>query len=153
MAYEVFSGGRRGGIPRGMVSLAARGMVRFNAADLVAVGIVDRATILIDREGRSFAVRAPIEGEQGLVCGAENGGRCKTIWLAGAMRAIGIEPEQLAGWRACKAVEDRLQVNCGRSPDAPAAVSPQGRRQGAKADRGARARGQGSRAKGREGER
>lgn len=55
MGFEVFQAcGGRCGIPRGRLSISGLGMGRFNKADLAAVGIVDGATILVDREGPSL---------------------------------------------------------------------------------------------------
>ena len=114
MAFEVFKAcGGRFGIPRGAVSLSVRGMARFNRADLAAVGIVDGATILIDREGPSLAIRAPIDGEQGQAVGAENRGPAATVWLAGALKAVGLDPAGLHGWHKCEIVEDRLEIRWG----------------------------------------
>lgn len=111
MGFEVFKAcGGRFGIPRGAVSLSARGMARFNQADLAAVGIVGGATILIDREGPSLAIRAPIDGEQGQTVGAENRGPAATVWLAGAIKAVGLDPAGLHGWHKCEVVEDRLEI-------------------------------------------
>ena len=109
MAYEVFKPcGGRSGIPRGMFTLSARGMARCNAKDLAEVGISDRATLLIDRERRSLALRAPIDGEQGQTVSAED--KSKTIWLKGAMCAIGLNPADFHGWRECYVKEDRLEI-------------------------------------------
>lgn len=109
MAFEVFQSlSAKAGIPRGMLSLSPRGMARCNATDLAAVGIVDRATILIDREGRSIALRAPLDIEEGQRVGAEHRGSCKTVWLAGAIKALGALPVS-AGWYPCRIVEDRIE--------------------------------------------
>lgn len=112
MAFQVFTptGGPGGGIPRGMLSLTSRGMGRFNGSDLAAVGIAERATILIDRERHSMALRGPLECEPGQTVGAEKNERARTIWLAGAMRAVGLEPAEFHGWSVCRVVEDRLEI-------------------------------------------
>lgn len=111
MGFEVFQAcGGRCGIPRGRLSITGLGMGRFNKADLAAVGIVDGATILIDREGPSLAIRAPIDGEQGQTVGAENRGPAATVWLAGALKAVGLDPAGLHGWHKCEVVEDRLEI-------------------------------------------
>jgi hypothetical protein len=118
MAFEVFSSiGGRGGIPRGSLSLTSRGMARFNAADLKAVGVNQAVTILIDRKARSIAVRAPLEGEQGQAVGTEN--RAMMVWMAGAMRLIGLTPGELHGWHSCAIVEDRVEIQFKPSPESP----------------------------------
>ena len=117
MAFQVFQPcGGRCGIPRGRLSLSARGMARLNAADLAAVGVADSATLLIDRERRSLAVRAPLEGEAGQLVGAENGGPSRTVWLRGAMLAVGLKPADFHGWRECRVSEDRLEIHFEGSP-------------------------------------
>lgn len=111
MGYEVFKAcGGRCGIPRGRLSISGLGMGRFNRADLAAVGIVDRATILVDREGPSLALRAPLDGEAGQTVGAEDGGPCRRVWLAGALRFVGLPPADMHGWHECGVVEDRLEI-------------------------------------------
>jgi len=111
MAFTVFQAcGGRCGIPRGRLSISGLGMGRFNKADLAAVGIVDRATILVDREGQSLALRAPLDGEAGQTVGTEDGGPCRRVWLAGALRFVGLKPADLHGWHECSVVEDRLEI-------------------------------------------
>ena len=117
MAYQVFQAcGGRCGIPRGRLSLSARGMARLSAADLAAVGVTDSATLLIDREARSLAIRAPIEGEAGQLVGNEENGPSRTVWLRGAMLAVGLKPADFHGWHECCVNEDRLEIRFEDSP-------------------------------------
>lgn len=85
-------------------------MGRFNAADLKAVGVGERATILIDRDRRWLAIRAPLECEAGQLVGEEGAGPCRTIWLGGALRELGIDPKLTHGWHGCPTVEDRIEI-------------------------------------------
>jgi len=117
VAYQVFQPcGGRCGIPRGRLSLSARGMARLAAADLAAVGVADSATLLIDRERRSLAVRAPLEGEAGQLVGKEKSGPSRTVWLRGAMLAVGLKPADFHGWHECRVSEDRLEIRFEDSP-------------------------------------
>ena len=117
MAFMVFQAcGGRCGIPRGRLSLSARGMARLSAADLAAVGVADSATLLIDREARSLAIRAPIEGEAGQLVGNEENGPSRTVWLRGAMLAVGLKSAPLHGWHTVRVNEDRLEIQFDRSP-------------------------------------
>ncbi len=111
MAFEVLEAcGGRSRIPRGRVSVSARGMGRFNLADLKAIGVGTRATILIDREQLRLAIRAPLECESGQLVGEEGVGPCRAIWLGGALREIGVDPKLAHGWHVCPLVEDRIEV-------------------------------------------
>lgn len=111
MAFEVLEMcGGRSRIPRGKVSVNARGMARLNVGDLKAVGVGARATILIDRDRRWLAIRAPLECEAGQLVGEEDAGPCRTLWLGGALRELGIDPKLTHGWHCCPTVEDRIEV-------------------------------------------
>lgn len=116
MAFEVFlPAGGRNGIPRGSCTLTSRGMGRFNPSDLSAVGIDERATILIDRDRGTMALRSPLECEQGQTVGDEMGCIGRTVWLAGAMKAIGLDPTGFAGWQMVRVCEDRLELTLAAS--------------------------------------
>ena len=116
MAYEDFNpiGGPGGGIPRGKLSLSARGMARLCKADLAAVGIADRVTILVDRDARSIALREPLEIEQGQTIGVEGKQGGHTVWLAGAMKSMGLKPADFHGWHDLKISEDRIELRIGK---------------------------------------
>jgi hypothetical protein len=103
MAFEVYRDLRR--IGRGNFSVEASGMCRFNGADLAAIGVKDRVTILVDRAARAFALRAPLDCESGQRIKEAN-----RIWLVGAMRNLAVDPLTVLGWHECRIVEDRLEL-------------------------------------------
>ncbi len=102
--------GRADPVRRGVVRLGVYGMARFHFADLAEVHIASTATILIDRDRPSIALRALLEGEAGYKVGAEESGPVRTVWLAGALKAIGLTPKIAAGLVQCRIVEDRLEL-------------------------------------------
>lgn len=112
MAFTVMhpGRGRADQVRRGIVRIGVFGMARFHFADLAEVHIAEAATILIDRERPSIAIRALAEGEAGYRVGAEESGPVRTVWLAGALKAIGLAPRTAAGLVPCRIVEDRLEL-------------------------------------------
>jgi hypothetical protein len=102
MSYTLFQPtGGRCGIPQGRFTLSGKGMGRFNSLDLSAVGVAEQVSILMDHDAKSLALRAPLEGESGVMVNIDGPGGKRRVWLAGALAALGLDGSALRGDHAC----------------------------------------------------
>ena len=112
MAFEVLKS-YISKLPRGAASLDTKGRVRFSADDLKAVGIDRGVTILIDRKAKLIGIRAPRKCEIPRIvrmnCRSTNYG----LWLTGAMSALKIRPEDVAGVHEVEIRDGAIVIDLG----------------------------------------
>lgn len=98
MAFEVYTPSTTPRLAAGCATIARNGQARFNLDDLRSVGIHESATIMIDRQARTIGIRAPRAGEQQRTVNRARG-ESPTVYIGGAMLAMGMKPSEHAGPR------------------------------------------------------